>query len=143
MSLTCDNCMSEFMTGIDLSAHILFIHGINTKLDPQIDQTIISKLQEKYDMSRRFLSILTKHTDKAKNEWHDYIGFGLFDYDDKYCNKESKMTKTQYNHIGTEKAEKLKRIYDQTCKKWDSEAKRLNRIVNEIESYNLSEGDFI
>lgn len=144
MSLNCENCFKEFKSSLDLSAHILFIHGVNTKpLNVEIEPVIMNKLQTKYDNNERILTMLCNMSEKSRIEYHNYIGFGLFKHDDKYANKDSKMTKVQFNHIGTAKADELKKIYEGYSVKWQKQVYRLNAIVREIESYGLNEGDMI
>lgn len=143
MSISCENCFKEFNSSIDLEAHILFIHGISIKLETVLEPVIMNRLQKKYDNSERLLSMLCNLSEKSRLEYQNYIGHGLFDPTDKYCNKNSRMTKAQYNHIGTKKAEKLKNIYEGYSIKWQKQVYRCNSVIREIESYGLNEGDMI
>ncbi len=144
MSISCENCFKEFHSSVDLEAHILFIHGISMKpLDIVLEPIIMNRLQKKYDNNERLLSMLCTLSEKSRIEYQKYIGHGLFDPSDKYCNKDSRMTKRQYNNRKTKKAEKLKNIYDGYCVKWQRQIYRCNSVIKEIESYGLNEGDML
>ena len=140
--MKCEICYKPFKSGIDLDSHSLFVHSIITKTKRFINNEVNNRLKNRYQEANRILSITIKELSYYKKAYRDFIGFGLFDYNEKWCNDSERMTKRQSNNRKTKKAKSLECIIGQFEKTYDQNVHRLYVVIKDIESYGMSEADF-
>lgn len=140
MTDKCQVCVKTFNSGIDYDAHNLFIHNIISNSPRFISQEIKNKLKFRYKEANRLITLTINELTYNKKIYHDFIGFGLFNYDEKYS--KHKMTKRQFNNRKTKKCKNLEILLDKLDKQYDQNVHRLYGVIGDIESYNLKESDF-
>ncbi len=136
----CQMCVRTFNSGIDFDAHNLFEHNIISNSQKYISQEIKDRLKFRYKEANQIITLTINELTYYKKAYHEFIGFGLFNYDEKYS--KDRMTKRQFNNRKTKKAKNLEILLDKLDKKYDQNVHRLYTVIGDIESYGLKESDF-